>query len=75
MKNAPAVMGQHQKYVKHLEMQGWHGKEIDRDQLLQERAPGLGRWLVGTTMYLLELQDCLDVAPQADIDAASPCRA
>jgi hypothetical protein len=53
VKNAPAVMGQHQKYVKHLEMQGWDGKEIDRDQLLQERAPGLGRWLVGTTMYLL----------------------
>jgi hypothetical protein len=28
-------MGQHKKHVKHLETKGWHGEEIDRDQLLQ----------------------------------------
>jgi len=43
--NATPVMGQHQKYVKDLETQGRHGKEIDRDQLLeviiQEGAPSL----------------------------------
>src|ERR1700737_635441 len=33
--NAPAVMSQHQKHVKHLEANSRHGKEIDGDQLLE----------------------------------------
>src|ERR1700731_3327552 len=49
VENAPAVMSQHQKHVKHLEANSRHGKEIDGDQLLegvvQEGAPGLRRRL------------------------------
>ena len=49
MENAPAVMSQHQKHVKHLEANSRHGKEIDGDQLreviVQEGAPGLRRRL------------------------------
>src|SRR6516164_10933382 len=45
-------MGQHQKYVKDLEAQGRHGKEIDRDQLLQvivqEGTPSLRGRLAAT---------------------------
>src|ERR1700737_4015511 len=47
VENAPAVMSQHQKHVKHLEANSRHGKEIDGDQLLevivQEGAPSLRR--------------------------------
>ena len=31
VKNAPTVMGQNQKHVKNLEMEGEHGEEIDGD--------------------------------------------
>jgi hypothetical protein len=34
MENAPTVMSQHQKHVKHLEANRRHGKEIDGDPLL-----------------------------------------
>src|SRR5580693_4171649 len=40
-------MGQHQKHVKDLEADSWHGEEVDGDQLLgmvlQKCAPGLRR--------------------------------
>src|SRR5207302_2591531 len=47
VQDATPVMGQHQEYVKDLEPDGGHGKEVDRDQLLgmvlQEGAPSLRR--------------------------------
>src|SRR6202795_3239579 len=50
VENAPAVMSQHQKHVKHLEANSRHGKEIDGDQLLgvilQESSPILRPRLV-----------------------------
>jgi hypothetical protein len=56
MKNATTAMTQHQKYVKHLKTNCRHGKEVDRDQLLevilQKGAPGGLRL---RTMYLLTL--------------------
>src|SRR5271167_3410695 len=49
VKNATPVMGQYQKHVKHLETDGGHREEVDRDHLrevvLQESAPGLRRRL------------------------------
>jgi len=55
MENAPTVMRQHQKHVKHLEANRRHGKEIDGDQLLgmilQEGAPGL-RWRLAATHHV-----------------------
>src|ERR1700758_126324 len=45
VENAPTVMGQNQKDVKHLETEGGHGEEVDGDQLgaviVQEGPPGL----------------------------------
>src|ERR1700674_5835468 len=50
VENAPAVMRQHQKHVKHLEANSRYGKEIDGDQLLgvilQESSPILRPRLV-----------------------------
>ena len=49
VKNATAIMGQYQKHVENLETDGWHGEEVDGNQLpevvLQESAPGLRRRL------------------------------
>ena len=57
VENAPAVMSQHQKHVKHLKANSRHGKEIDGDQLLgvilQESSPILRPW--PCTIYLLTL--------------------
>jgi hypothetical protein len=47
VENATPVVGQHQKYVKDLEMDSGHREEIDGDQrlgvILQKCAPGLRR--------------------------------
>ena len=49
VKNATPVMGQYQKHVKNLEMDGGHSKEVDGDHLREvvpeESAPGLRRRL------------------------------
>src|SRR5208283_3072674 len=49
VQNATPVVGQYQKHVKHLETDGGHREEVDRDHLrevvLQESAPGLRWWL------------------------------
>ena len=42
---SPPLMGEHQEYVQNLEADGWHGEEVDRDQLLdvvvEKCPPGL----------------------------------
>src|SRR5260370_5213368 len=45
VQDAAAIMGQHQEYIKYLEVDRRHREEVDRNQLLgvilQECAPGL----------------------------------
>ena len=52
MKNAAAVVGQHQEHVKNLETDGRDGEKINGDQLLgmilKEGTPSLRRWFAAT---------------------------
>src|SRR6516164_11107825 len=52
MQYPAAVVSQHQEYVQHLKPNGWHREEVDRyhtfDVILQERPPGLRRWLAAS---------------------------
>src|SRR6516225_7798809 len=52
MQDPAAVVSQHQEYVQHLKPNGWHREEVDRyhtfDVILQERPPGLRRWLAAS---------------------------
>src|SRR6516164_5205291 len=52
MENPAAVVRQDQEYVQHLEANGRHREEVDRDHplpmILQERSPRLRRWFRST---------------------------
>jgi hypothetical protein len=58
VKNAAAVMGQHQEHVKNLETDGGDGEEIDGDQLLgmilKQGTPSLRRRFVAAQHVLAD---------------------
>src|ERR1700730_17775001 len=78
VENAPAVMSQHQKHVKHLEANGRHGQEIDGEQLreviVQEGAPGLRRRLAAADHVFAHagLRECDADLEQFPMDAGRP---
>src|SRR6516164_10017940 len=64
MENPAAVVRQDQEYVQHLEANGRHREEVDRDHalqlILQERSPRLRRWL-RSAHHVLAHAGCTDV--------------
>src|SRR6516225_4884659 len=66
MQYPAAVVSQHQEYVQHLKPNGWHREEVDRyhilDVILQERPPGLRRWLAASAIYLPTLVSPMSMA-------------